>query len=114
MKCTPYPELLSYLQQYLVARSFQSWICRTLTRSSNSTSHLKTYVTINTHHGLYHYTCLLFGVVSVPAILRHTMETVLKGLPIIVVYIDDILVAGQTEQENLTSTGTSRLCWNEA
>ena len=37
----PYPELKSYLHQYLVARHFQSWTCRMLTCSSNGMSHLK-------------------------------------------------------------------------
>ena len=31
------------------------------------------------------------------------METVLKGLPMVVAYLDDILVAGRTEQEHLTN-----------
>ena len=30
------------------------------------------------------------------------METVLKGMPMVVAYLDDILVAGRTEQEHLT------------
>ena len=42
------------------------------------------YVTINTHRGLYHYTCLLFGVALAPAIFQHTIEMVLKGLPMVV------------------------------
>ena len=63
----------------------------------------KDYVTINNHHGLYCYTCLPFGVVSAPAIFQCTMETVLKGLPMVVTYLDDILVGGKTEQEHMTN-----------
>ena len=63
----------------------------------------KEYITINTHHGLYSFTCLPFGVASAPAIFRHTMETVLKGLPMVVSYLDNILVAGRTKQKHLTN-----------
>ena len=59
------------------------------------------YVTINTYRGLYHYTCLPIGIALVPAIFQCTMETVLKELPMFVAYLDDILVAGKTEQKHL-------------
>ena len=61
------------------------------------------YVTVNTHRGLYRYTRLQFGVASAPAIFQRTMEMVLKGLPMVVAYLDDILVSGKTEQEHLTN-----------
>ena len=67
-------------------------------------SHLKNmYIAINTHRGLYRYTHLLFGVASAPAIFQRTMETALKGLPMVVTYLDDILVAGETEEEHLSN-----------
>ena len=53
------------------------------------------YVTINTHHGLYHYTCLLLGVALAPAILQCTIEMFLKGVSMVIAYLDDILVAGK-------------------
>ena len=59
------------------------------------------YVTINTHRGLYRYTRLPFGVALAPAIFQRTMETVLKELPMVVAYLDDILVAAKTEQEHM-------------
>ena len=61
------------------------------------------YVTMNTHHGLYRYTRLPFGIASAPAIFQRTMETLLKGLPMVVAYLVDISVAGKTEQEHLTN-----------
>ena len=60
------------------------------------------YVTVNTHRRLYRYTRLPFGVASVPAVFQRTMETVLKGMPMVIAYLDDILVAGRIEQEHLT------------
>ena len=64
---------------------------------------LQEYVTINTHRGLYRYTRLPFGVSSAPAIFQRTMETLLRDLPMVVVYIDDILVAGRSQEEHLAN-----------
>ena len=59
------------------------------------------YVTINTHKGLYSYNRLPFGVASAPAVFQQTMEKILQGLPMVVVYIDDILISGHTDEEHL-------------
>ena len=59
------------------------------------------YLTVNTHRGLFQYTCLPFGFTSVPAIFQCVMETVLQSLPSVCVYIDDILVTGASEEEHL-------------
>ena len=64
---------------------------------------LRPYVTINTHKGLFQYTRLLFGVSSAPAIFQRTMENLLQGLEHVVVYLDDILITGQTEEEHLAN-----------
>ena len=61
----------------------------------------KQYVVINTHKGLYRYNRLPFGVSSAPAIFQRTMEGILRGIPKVCVYIDDILITGATEQEHL-------------
>ena len=54
-------------------------------------------VTINTHKGLYSFTRLSFGVASAPAIFQKIMDAVLRGLPGVLCYIDDILVSGEDE-----------------
>lgn len=61
----------------------------------------RAYLTINTHKGLYCYTRLPFGVASAPAIFQQTMEKVLQGLERMVVYMNDILVTGKTDEEYL-------------
>ena len=56
---------------------------------------------INIHKGLFRYTRLPFGVSSAPGIFQQIMETLYLGKPNVVVYIDDILITGHTNQENL-------------
>ena len=56
------------------------------------------YTTINTHRGLFHHTRLPFGVAAAPAIFQRTMES---HLPYICIYLDDILVTGESEVAHL-------------
>ena len=72
------------------------------------------YVTINTHRGLNRYTRLPFGIALAPAIFQRIMETLLKGLPMVVAYLDDILVAGKTEQEHLMNLPQVLECLDSA
>lgn len=58
-------------------------------------------VVVNTHKDLYRYTRLPYGVSSAPGIFQRLMETVLQGIPNVIVYIDDILITGATEDEHL-------------
>ena len=61
----------------------------------------KQYVVINTQKGLYKYNRLPFGIASAPAIFQRTMEGILQGIPNVSIYIDDILVTGDTEASHL-------------
>ena len=57
------------------------------------------YVTINTHRGVYRYTCLPFGVASAPAMFQKIMDSILQGIPKVICYIDDILVTGKDDED---------------
>ena len=61
----------------------------------------KKYVVVNTHKGLFRFNRLPFGVSSAPGIFQRAMESLLQDIPSVVVYIDDILIAGATEAEHL-------------
>lgn len=61
----------------------------------------KKFVTIATHKGLFRYNRLPFGIASAPAIFQRTMEGILQGIPHVLVYIDDILVADGSTSEHL-------------
>ena len=61
----------------------------------------KSYVVINTHKGLFQFNRLPFGVSSAPAIFQRTIESILAGLPHVSVYLDDILITGESEAAHL-------------
>lgn len=49
------------------------------------------------------YNRLPFGVASAPAIFQHTMESLLKGIPFVAIYHDDLLITGATVDDHLTN-----------
>ena len=63
-------------------------------------------VSINTHKELFRYNRLPFGVHSAPAIFQRAIEGLLSDIPSTVVYNDDILITGETEEEHLHNINT--------
>ena len=59
------------------------------------------YVTINTHRGLFTYSRLPYGVSSAPAIFQRTVESLLRDIPGVAVYMDDIILTGTNDVEHL-------------
>ena len=64
------------------------------------------YVVINTHKGLFRYTRLPFGIASAPGIFQRVIEGVLQGIDGAIVYLDDILISGTTEEQHLETLDT--------
>ena len=63
----------------------------------------KELVVINTHRGLFRYNRLPFGVSSAPGIFQRMMENLLRGIDKVVVYLDDILITGTSEEDHLST-----------
>ena len=61
----------------------------------------KSYLTINTHKGLYSYNRLVFGIAASPSIWQRTMDQVLKDIPNTSCIPDDIIITGKSEEEHL-------------
>ena len=61
----------------------------------------RNYVPINTRRGLFTYKRLPYGVSSAPGIFQRVMDSLLKGIPNTMLYLDDVLVTGPTDDEHL-------------
>ena len=58
---------------------------------------------INTHQGLYKFKRLPFGLSSAPAIFQKFIEQLVRDIPGVACYLDDIIVTGRSEQEHLNN-----------
>ena len=58
-------------------------------------------VVVNTHKGLFCYNRLPFGISSAPAIFQRTIEGILRGIPNVCVYLDDIHISGNSTEDHL-------------
>ena len=61
----------------------------------------KKYTVINTHRGLFQYNRLSFGISAAPGIFQRAMEGLLRDIPGVFLYLDDILISGATEVEHM-------------
>ncbi|XP_064100772.1 uncharacterized protein K02A2.6-like [Macrobrachium nipponense] len=59
------------------------------------------YMVINTNKGLFAFTRLQYGLNSAVGIFQRIIENVLKDIPNVAVYLDDIVITGPTEDDHL-------------
>ena len=60
----------------------------------------KPYTVINTHRGLFAYNRLSYGITSAPGNFQRAMEGLLKGLPGVFCYLDDVLISASDENQH--------------
>ncbi|GBL75295.1 hypothetical protein AVEN_194516-1 [Araneus ventricosus] len=55
--------------------------------------------TIITHRGTFKVNCLQFGVNVAPGLFQNSIEDLLRGIPCVLPYYDDVLIFAATEEE---------------
>ena len=58
-------------------------------------------LTLNTHTGLYPINGLSYCVKTAPSLFKATMDKILSGIDNVMCFIDDILIIGESEADNL-------------
>ncbi|XP_026330562.1 uncharacterized protein K02A2.6-like, partial [Hyposmocoma kahamanoa] len=61
----------------------------------------KRYTVINTHRGLFRYNRLVYGLASSVGIFQRIMTELLKGIPNVQVFLDDVIIGGKSENEHI-------------
>ena len=66
----------------------------------------RSYLTTNTHKGLFQPTRLQFSVNSASGIFQREIEDLLKSVPFVKVRSDDMLISGKNDEEHLKTLET--------
>ena len=88
------------MQPLQEARSSPSWDLSQAYQQLPLNEESMSYAVINTHKSLYRYTRLPFGIASAPAVFQKFMDTMLQGIPLVICFIDDILVTGKDDSNH--------------
>ena len=75
--------------------------CKKFTKIDLSKTTDEESTTVNTSRGSHQFRRMPFGVASASAIFQTTIESVVRGVPHMVVRADDILVSGLDNEEHL-------------
>ena len=59
------------------------------------------YFAIITHRGVFRLKRLPYGVKSAPSIFQRTMEILLSGIPGVCIYLDDILITAENDEQHM-------------
>ena len=55
-----------------------------------------------TEYGLFEWTRMSFGFANAPSVFQRAMDAVFGDMEQVIVYIDDIVIATETEEEHMT------------
>jgi len=103
LHCYPIPRVEDLLATLSKGKVFSKLNLTQAYRQLKLDAHSQKFVVINTHKGLFCFTRLPFGISSTPGLFQKTMGTLLRVIPGVSVFIDDILISCETQAEHLES-----------
>ncbi|XP_061706699.1 uncharacterized protein K02A2.6-like isoform X1 [Cydia pomonella] len=98
----PLPKIDDLLVRLNGARVF-SKIDQTQAYNQVELDESKKYTVINTHKGLFRYNRLVYGLSSSPGIFQRIMSNLLKDLPQVEVFLDDIIIGSADINSHLVT-----------
>ena len=54
-----------------------------------------------TDDGLFEWNRMCFGFTNAPAVFQRAMDKIFKGLPFVVIYLDDVIICSENEQQHM-------------
>lgn len=96
----PLPVFEDLVSRFRNARFFTSLDIKQAFHQVELSEDCRDVTTFITNWGLYRYKRLLFGINCAPELFQNLMECILVGCKNTVVFIDDILIHGETEEEH--------------
>ena len=99
----PIPKVEDLFTKLQGGKSFTKLDMRQAYQQLELAEESREYVVITTPKGLFRYTRLPFGIASAPGMFQRVMESLLKGIKSVMVFIDDILIVRESDKGNLES-----------
>lgn len=96
----PLPVFEDLIARFRNARFFTSLDIKQAFHQVELSEDCRDVTTFITNWGLYRYKRLLFGINCAPELFQNLMESILGGCENTVVFIDDIMIFGETEEEH--------------
>ncbi|XP_058840941.1 uncharacterized protein K02A2.6-like [Topomyia yanbarensis] len=96
----PLPIIDDFLPKFQNAKFFTSLDIKQAFHQVELVEDCRDVTTFITNWGLFRYKRLLFGVNCAPELFQNLMESILAGCKNTVIFIDDIVIFGSTEQEH--------------
>ncbi|XP_055543303.1 uncharacterized protein K02A2.6-like [Wyeomyia smithii] len=96
----PLPVFEDLISRFRNAKFFTSLDIKQAFHQVELSEDSRDVTTFITNWGLYRYKRLLFGINCAPELFQNLMESILVGCKNTVVFIDDIMIFGETEQEH--------------